>query len=45
MNSPVGLMGIVLVIRPPGGERDQGFARELRELIVGSGAHYLLQAV
>ena len=44
MSSPVGLMETVLVIRLPGGDQDQDFARELQELIVGSGAHYLLQA-
>jgi len=36
----VGLMGTVLVIRSRGGpeDRDQDFATELRDLIVGGGA-------
>ena len=42
MGSP--LMETVLVVRSRGGDRDQDFARELRYLIVGGGAYYLLQA-
>lgn len=42
MNSSVGLMGTVLVIHSRRVDRDQDFARELRELlIVGSGARCL----
>jgi len=42
MGSP--LMETVVMVRSRGGDRDQDFARELRYLIVGGGAYYLLQA-